>query len=217
MGTSSRRMKLALARMERAPKIVRIYFVTWAYFFAGAMLAVPAGALLLIPFHPPRTFAAGPFQVALESHLLAAAAFLSAPPILMLFLDEDFAAWRTIRGALGRIVTLLVLSPVMLLMGSFALALAFHIALPFLENAIARPAVQTWDLPITSAERRKPAPKSCDIKLYFPDPLAFDHRLSLCAEYQPELAGGDVGDTLRITGRAGLFGITYSAVELVRH
>lgn len=217
MVASSGQMKLAVERLERAPRIVRVCFVAWLYFFAGTMLGIPIVALLLIPFDPPGILAAGPVQAAEGLQLLVALVIFASPPAVMLLLAEDFAVWRTLRGAFGRIATLLVLSPVAMLLGIASFVLAFHFALPFLANAVTRPAVQTWNLPITSVERKRPAPKVCSITLYFPDPLVSDHPLSLCADHQPELAGVEGSDSLRITGRAGLFGITYSAAELVRH
>jgi hypothetical protein len=204
------------ARLWRLPRPVRLCLTFMCLGWAFALLVVPLGALFLLPFDPPGILGAGRFQAAVGRLWIPISLLFSVPLMTIMALDEDMAVWRTLRGAAGRLLTWLVLAPFTFVFGVIPVVMILKIAAPFLANAILLPPVQDWTVPIDHIVVRKPAPKRCDKELFIDDWLAPGHGLNLCAEHDPALADARLGDRLRITGRSGPFGITYSRAELVR-
>ncbi len=111
-------------------------------------------------------------------------------------------------------MTWLFIGPCTWVFGIFTLATLDGLALPLLSNALLRPPVQSWVIPVTSVKVLPPAPKRCARTIIFEDPTFPGHILDLCTDWDEVLEMADKGDRLILTGRTGPFGITYSSIRI---
>lgn len=209
------RGELSAARLSRLHRALRYPLLFFFFAWASWLLIFPL-ALILAPFDLPGLLPAGRFHAALERHIVAVSAAFAVPLAVVLALDEDPASWRTMRGGAGRVATWIIIAPVCFVFGMLPPFAIFQLAAPLLANAILRPPVQAWTVPIIELSIHAPAPRTCTRRIFFDDPIISGHRLDLCVANDPEFKDIQPNDGLRIVGRNGPFGITWSRIEALK-
>ena len=175
---------------------------------------VPVGMLLLLPFDPPGILRTGEIQAETTAALLTGGVLTTLPILFLRVLGEDIADWKSVRGALRRLMRVCVLAISAFCFGLLSMALLLWFAIPFMTNALLQPPVQSWVIPVVSVKVQPPAPKRCARTISFEYPTLSGHILDLCADRDEVLEMADKGDRLILIGRNGPFGITYSSIRI---
>lgn len=209
------RHDVVFARLKMMPRVVRLSLTFLTILWGVGFFVVPLATLALLPFDPPGILLSGPWQAATFGYTPLISLVMALPLFFGFALDEDRADWRGVRKAIGRGMTWLVLAPFLYLFGAIPMIFICFLALPFVSNAILRPPVQSWDVPVIGSDLGMGRPKTCPNQLTFADPYLPTQKLDICARTKDSAFAAKVGDRLRITGRKGPFGITYTTVELL--
>lgn len=209
------RQEVVNRRRNALPRLVRVPLTFLTFVWVFGFLLIPLSALVALLFDLTGVLRSGPWQAAIISHAALISFVLAIPGFTLFALDEDFADWRGVRKAFGRGMTWLVLGPFLWLFGAIPMMFICFLALPIVSNAILRPPIQSWEVPVIGSDLGMGRSRACPNRLSFPDPYLPTRKLDICARAKDPLFAARVGDGLRITGRKGPFGITYTTVDLL--
>ncbi len=204
--------KRVAARAIRLPRAARIAFgISLLITVALPCLLLLIGFALQL-FDRPHTLLTGRFQAGLTAVFLPATLLMATPLFIVQFLGRDTERWDVSQYSAVRFVSGFVFSAFVVLASAGFLKVLSH-ASAQISNSLLSPSIQVWSVNVVDI-RISTARGTCRETLTVNDPIVPNHIVNLCNTDFAARSTIEIGDTLRITGRSGPFGITYSDVQV---